>query len=399
MYAAFSGKRRARHALIETIAASRAATRSPSSSSSSGSSGEARGEAVERDPRDAEDVLDGPPAQERRERHREVRSERRVAAVAEVEDPAEPIALVEQEVVEVEVPVHDLAAQPLPLRATPAPRSGRAPARRAPGAPGSRDLAEQRTQPRRGAEVPEQLPAGCGVEERAQREAETGVHGGDPAHGVVVELRPALVAVPSARRAGPGGPRTSARGSSSRATGRLGSTAATWAIAASSRSSTASSSREFEILRTAPPAPSSSRNAWSRSLPSARRGAVKAEEVGRDPRGLVRREAWRRRVENGAHGRPIVFGGAWPSAGFRRGAGVQESLIRAKRLPLLREDRSPLRAYLPATVGGYGGTFCGTGRSRQGGRRGGSPHHARRFSVRGPGRRESSHLSSLRRSG
>ena len=40
----------------------------------------------------------------------------RVAAVAEVEDPGEAALLVEHEVVEVEVAVHDLRAQARPLR-------------------------------------------------------------------------------------------------------------------------------------------------------------------------------------------------------------------------------------------------------------------------------------------
>jgi hypothetical protein len=39
-----------------------------------------------------------------------------VAAVAEVEDPRDPVALVEQEVVEIEVAVDDLGAQASPLR-------------------------------------------------------------------------------------------------------------------------------------------------------------------------------------------------------------------------------------------------------------------------------------------
>ena len=74
------------------------------------------GEAVQRDPGDPERILGRPPAQEGRERDGEVGGERRVAAVAEVEDPGDPAALVDQEVVEVEVAVHDLAAQTLPLR-------------------------------------------------------------------------------------------------------------------------------------------------------------------------------------------------------------------------------------------------------------------------------------------
>ena len=96
MYSAFSGKPRERQALIETIAASRAATRSPSTSSSSGSSGRRDGVAVEGDPGDPEHVLERPAAEERRERDRDVGRERRVAAVAEVEDPREPAVLVER---------------------------------------------------------------------------------------------------------------------------------------------------------------------------------------------------------------------------------------------------------------------------------------------------------------
>src|SRR5436309_2313151 len=86
---------------------------------------------------------------------------------------AEPAALVDEEVVEVEVPVHDLAAETLPLRqhallvAVEHPRDERAP-------PWIRDLLEQRAQLRRGAEVPEQLTTRGRMEERAEREAEAG---------------------------------------------------------------------------------------------------------------------------------------------------------------------------------------------------------------------------------
>ena len=57
------------------------------------------------------------------------------------------------------------------------------------------DLVEQRAQARRGAEVPEQLPPGCGMEERTERQAEAGVDGRDLAHGGVGELRSGLAAV------------------------------------------------------------------------------------------------------------------------------------------------------------------------------------------------------------
>ena len=155
---------------------------------------EARREAVERDPGDPEGILGRPSAQERREGDGDVGRERRVAAVAEVEDPGDSAVLVEQEVVEVEVAVHDLAAQAFPpwqhalLVAIEDARDERSPC-------GIGDLGEQRTQARRRVKVPEQLASGGGVEERAERQAEAGVNGGDLPQCSLVELGPGLVAV------------------------------------------------------------------------------------------------------------------------------------------------------------------------------------------------------------
>ena len=74
-----------------------------------------RAEAVERDTRDPKDVSGRPPPQIGRERNRDVGRERGVAAVAEIEDAGELALLVQQQVVEVEVAVDDLGAQPGPF--------------------------------------------------------------------------------------------------------------------------------------------------------------------------------------------------------------------------------------------------------------------------------------------
>ena len=75
-------------------------------------------------------------------------------------------------------------------------RTGRAFARRAHVGRGSAIVVEERTQTGRRTQVPEQLPARRRVEERAERQAQAGVHHGDAAHLDVVELRPGLAAVP-----------------------------------------------------------------------------------------------------------------------------------------------------------------------------------------------------------
>src|SRR6185437_9469392 len=87
------------------------------------------------------------------------------------------------------------------------------------------------------------------------------------------------------------------------------------------------------------------------TLAAQRRGrAVDAEQVGCDLRSLFRREPRRRRIEDGTHGRTIVRGGAGSTAPSCRHHPLRrESLVRAKKLPLLREDRAPMLAYVPAT--------------------------------------------------
>src|SRR5262245_30540194 len=123
-----------------------------------------------------------------------------MTAVAEVEDPGDAFALVEEEVVEVEVAVNDLSAQAFPLRQhtllEPVEDASdeRFPRRIA-------DLVEQRPQLRGGAHVPEQLAAGRRVEERTEREAETGVHRGELTYRGIVELGPGLVADPPLEQA------------------------------------------------------------------------------------------------------------------------------------------------------------------------------------------------------
>ena len=117
-----------------------------------------------------------------------------MAAVAEVEDPGDPAVFVDEEIVEIEVAVHDLAAEMPPARRhaflVAVEHTGD---ERPPGGVG--DLVEQRTQERCGAEVPEQLTAGGRVEEPAERQAEAGVDGGDLPHRVVGELGTRLMSV------------------------------------------------------------------------------------------------------------------------------------------------------------------------------------------------------------
>ena len=168
-----------------------------------------------------------------------------------------------------------------------------------------------------------------------------------------------------ARTAAPGGRRTSLVDASGRATGRSGSTAAMWAIAASSRSSAAGSSPGFEILSTLR---LSSRNAWSRSLPSAdavpwtpnRSAAIRAASSAVNCGGVESRTELtaERSYAAALLPRPSHVGTI---------PGVQESLVRAKKLPLLREDRAPMSPTFRRLIDGYCGAFCGNqdGRSRR----------------------------------
>jgi hypothetical protein len=261
----FSGKRRVRQALIETIAASRATTRSPSSSSSSGSKGtrEAKPSSAIRARRNASSS--GRPRRSDARPTAKVGGDRAVAAVAEVEDRGDPALLVEEQVVEVEVSVHHLRPQAVPLRhgalLEPVDRAAdeRSPA-------WVEESREQRPQARRRAEIPEQLTARCGMEERAEREAERACTAAisrtaasraraalaaeaalEQPHVVAVERRPR-----SERPRAPADPgRRPRRGRSRRPRGR-----------APRRPPPL-----FEILSTLPARPSSRRNAWSRSLP------------------------------------------------------------------------------------------------------------------------------------
>ncbi len=256
---------------------------------------ETGGEAVQRDPSHPKHVLRRPPTQERRKRDGEVCGERRVAAVAEVEDPGDPAALVDQEVVEVEVAVHDLAAQALPLRqhallvAVEHARDERPPCRIG-------DLVEQRAQARRGTDVPEQLTAGGRVEERTERQTEAGVDGGDLPYRCVVELGPRLPPAPPLEQ-----PhlvtleRRSWREHAShrqvridgRDVGDRGLLEVEHGLVLVGVRDLEDSALEHERLV---------------ALAAERGGgAVDAEHVCRDPRGLFHRELRRRRVEDGTH--------------------------------------------------------------------------------------------------
>src|SRR6185503_2749715 len=114
--------------------------------------------------------------------------------VAEIEDAGEPALLVQHQVVEVEVAVYDLGAQPWPfgqhtlLETVERPRDEGVALR-------ALDLLEQRAQPRGRADVPEELAAGRRMEEGAEREAKAGMGSRDGVHRGVVELRTALVAL------------------------------------------------------------------------------------------------------------------------------------------------------------------------------------------------------------
>src|SRR5207253_3184066 len=76
--------------------------------------------------------------------------------------------------------------------------------------------------------------------------------------------------------------------------------------------------------------------------------AAEAEELRCDPRSVLCAEPRRRRVEDGTHHRPMLFARASPGAALRAVRGSPKSLVRAKRLPLSREDRSPMPTYVSA---------------------------------------------------
>ena len=300
-----------------------------------------------------------------------------MAAVPEVEDPGHPTLLVEEEVVEVEVTVHDLPAQTAPLRqdALLVPvdhaRDERLPSRLA-------DLVEQRTQSRCGMDVPQQLPSCCRVEERPEREAEAGMHRGEFPQRDVVELRPALAAVSPLEQAQlvaveAGAWREQSRHGQLRVDGRdVGDRP----LLQVERGFVLAAIRDLEnaVLE----------EKGLVALAAERGcGAVDAEKVCRDLRGLVRAEPRRRRVEDRAHEVNRIR---------RRDPGAALSARpRAFKNPSFERKGSPFCGRIalrcPPTfrrlTGGYCGSFCGTERSRQGGTRGGSPHQARRFSFTG----------------
>ena len=319
-------------------------------------------EAVERDPSDPKCVLARPPAQERGEGDGDVGRERRVAAVAEIEDPRDPAALVQQEVVEIEVAVHDLAPQAFPLREhtllvpVEHARDERPPR-------GIGDPVEQWTQLRRSAEVPQQLPAGRGVEERSEREAEAGMHGGDPAHRSVAELGPGLVAVPPLEQshlvAVEGRPRRERPGH--RQVRIDGRDVGDRGVLEVEHGLVFARIRDLEDGAAAPVVQEKCLVALAAERG---RGALDTEQVCRDPRGLVRRELRRRRLQDRTH---EVNGIRRRSPGAARSSSGPVGSFAEGQDPSFERIGSPFcgrialrcRSTFRRLIGGYCGTFCG----------------------------------------
>ena len=304
MYSAFSGYRATRQALITTIAASRVATRSAEDVELVGLERNARLVAVGRDPGNAEDVVERPPADQRRDADREVTDLRGMADVSEIDDRGDATAVVEQDVVEVQVAVHDVRSKPRPARRDVRSRSDRA---RSPRDGGDRvlDRLAERAELRRVCRDPraarDRTPGGRssaaqGSTAHASRRRRGRQHPRDRVHRCGREA--ARRAGRSASRPAPPPlcdmpPRPSADDTTrGRATGRSGSTREMCRIASASRSSVAGSSPRFESLMTpAPPAPRRGTSDRARYRDSSR--SLEPEELRCDPCDVVIAEARR----------------------------------------------------------------------------------------------------------
>ena len=118
------------------------------------------------DARDAEDVVRRPATEERHEPDGEVPCARGEAHVAEVDDPGDAVALVEEDVVEREVAVHDLGGE---IREAREDALLEAVEEALDELPPTRvlDRVEKLTEPRRLRRVPEEVASRSRVEEPA----------------------------------------------------------------------------------------------------------------------------------------------------------------------------------------------------------------------------------------
>ena len=171
MYRAFSGNRSTRHAEIVTVRAMRAASVSPISARSSRLERRDRGVAVEQSRGRTEELVALADRQHRVEGRDGVGEQRRVRHVAEVHDARDASVVVEERVVEREVAVHHLRAQPGPARQHPFLEPVEHAAHERPTL-GVLDRGRHRAERQAVLDVPEQHAVGGRVEEPPHRPAE-----------------------------------------------------------------------------------------------------------------------------------------------------------------------------------------------------------------------------------